>query len=55
MPRSKEDNVLVISCQDDQDACQAAIAYGIPVYSAELLLTGVLRHELLLDQYPLQN
>lgn len=54
MPHTKEDNVLIISCDDDHDACKQAIASGIPVYSAELLLTGILRQELFLDKYPFE-
>jgi hypothetical protein len=50
MPRGKKDNVLVISCERDHDACKRALADGIPVYSAELLLTGILRQDLSLDQ-----
>ncbi|XP_031561221.1 mediator of DNA damage checkpoint protein 1-like isoform X3 [Actinia tenebrosa] len=50
MPRTMENNILVVSSEEDRDLCKAALDCSIPVYSSELLLTGVLRQELDLDQ-----
>ncbi|XP_022793065.1 mediator of DNA damage checkpoint protein 1-like isoform X2 [Stylophora pistillata] len=53
MPRSKEDRVFVISCNDDRSVCRKPMEAGIPVVSAEVLLTGVLQQELNLEEYKL--
>lgn len=52
MPRSKDDRVFVISCEEDRSVCKKPLDAGIPVVSAEVLLTGVLRQELNLEEYP---
>ena len=52
VPRQAEENLLVISCEEDIQACQPCLYAGIPVYTAELLLTGILRQELDLQEYP---
>lgn len=52
MPRGKEDRVFVISCEEDRSVCKKPLEAGIPVVSAEVLLTGVLRQQLDLDEYP---
>ena len=52
MPRSRENGVFVISCEDDKSVCRKPMEAGIPVVSAEVLLTGVLRQELSLEEYP---
>ena len=51
MPRSKDDRVFVISCEEDKSVCKKPLEAGIPVVSAEVLLTGVLRQELDLEEY----
>lgn len=51
MPRSKDDSVFVISCEEDKSVCKKPLEAGIPVVSAEILLTGVLRQELNLEEY----
>lgn len=53
MPRSRENGVFVISCEDDRSVCRKPMEAGIPVVSAEVLLTGVLRQELSLEEYKL--
>jgi len=53
MPRSKDDRVFVISCEEDKSVCKKPLEAGIPVVSAEVLLTGVLRQELNLEQHKL--
>ena len=52
MPRGKEDKVFVISCKEDRGVCKKPLEAGIPVVSAEVLLTGILRQELNLEEYP---
>ena len=52
MPRGKEDRVFVISCKEDKSVCKKPLEAGIPVVSAEVLLTGVLRQQLDLEEYP---
>ena len=52
MPRGKEDRLFVISCEEDRSVCKKPLEAGIPVVSAEVLLTGVLRQQLDLEEYP---
>ena len=52
MPRTKDDRVFVISCDEDKSVCKKPFEAGIPVVSAEVLLTGVLQQELNLEEYP---
>lgn len=49
---SPGERVLVVSCEEDSSACQGCAEAGVPVYSTELILGGVLRQQLDLDQYP---
>ena len=42
----------MISCEDDKGLCDAAIKAGIPVVSAEFILTGALRQDLDINSYP---
>lgn len=51
MPRSKDERAFVISCEEDKSVCKKPLEAGIPVVSAEVLLTGVLRQELNLEEY----
>eukprot|EP01137_Pigoraptor_chileana_P022085 Opistho-2@86591 len=44
--RVKSGDVIVVSCEDDKKDCKKLIDAGAPVYSAELLLSGVLRQTL---------
>ncbi|KAJ3089449.1 PAX-interacting protein 1 [Quaeritorhiza haematococci] len=46
---SANGNVIVISCSEDRDYAEALTASGVTVYTTELLLTGLLRQELDLD------
>ena len=52
MPRGKEERVFVISCEEDRGVCKKTLGTGIPVVSAEVLLTGILRQQLDLEEYP---
>ena len=52
MPRGKEDKVFVISCEEDRSVCKKPLEDGVPVVSAEVLLTGILRQQLDLEEYP---
>ena len=47
---SRDCDVTVLSCDEDKKLCEKANVEK--VYTAELLLTGILRQELDLEQYP---
>jgi hypothetical protein len=49
---SPGDKVIIVSCEQDLGICRAAIDEGVPIYSTELILGGVLRQELDLESYP---
>ena len=42
----------MISCNEDKSVLKEPLEAGIPVVSAEILLTGILRQELNLEEYP---
>ncbi|EDV21533.1 uncharacterized protein TRIADDRAFT_30248, partial [Trichoplax adhaerens] len=46
MPTNPNNNVLIISCDEDEDVCFDAVKNCMTVHSAELLLSGVLRQAL---------
>lgn len=48
MPTSRDNDVIVLSCDEDKELCEKA--HVEKLYTAELLLTGILRHKLDLDQ-----
>jgi len=52
-PRKFTSSVLIVSCQADKTLWQKFVKLGFTVYSNELLLTGVLRQQLQLDQHKL--
>ena len=52
MPTKLEENLIVISCDEDRTACKSALNAGIPVVSAEFVLTGILKQELNVKKYP---
>ncbi|XP_068690572.1 enolase-phosphatase E1-like isoform X1 [Montipora foliosa] len=54
IPQSIEDNrVFVISCNEDKSVWKKPLEARIPVVSAEILLTGILRQELDFKQHKL--
>lgn len=53
MPCSGQDLTVVISCPEDQGQCERAYEAGIPVMTAEFVLTGILRQEVDFQSYPL--
>ncbi|XP_068690012.1 mediator of DNA damage checkpoint protein 1-like isoform X2 [Montipora foliosa] len=54
IPRSiKDKRVFVISCNEDRSVLKKLLEAGIPVVSAEILLTGILRQELNLEEHKL--
>lgn len=55
MPKANDEGMLVISCEQDRATCRSAINVGIPVCSAEVLLSGVLKQELDIKEYPLTH
>lgn len=52
MPRMNDNKVFVISCMEDRSVCKKPLEAGIPVVSAEIVLTGILRQELDFEEYP---
>ncbi|XP_041360299.1 LOW QUALITY PROTEIN: mediator of DNA damage checkpoint protein 1-like [Gigantopelta aegis] len=52
MPKKLEEKLIVISCDEDKTACKPALNAGIPVVSAEFVLTGILKQELNVKKYP---
>ena len=52
-PCSYQEKTVVVSCDANKAVCQRTLDGNIPVVSAEFLLTGILRQEVELDQYPL--
>uniref|UniRef100_UPI00398F8094 mediator of DNA damage checkpoint protein 1 isoform X2 n=1 Tax=Pristiophorus japonicus TaxID=55135 RepID=UPI00398F8094 len=55
MPRAYKEKTLVISCPDDLPKCKAARDAGIPVVSAEFILTGILQQTADLASYRLDG
>ena len=55
MPRKAGDQVVVISCPDDESACKPALVADIPIVNAEFILTGILRQTVDIESYPLQK
>ncbi|XP_035699463.1 mediator of DNA damage checkpoint protein 1-like [Branchiostoma floridae] len=45
MPKTHTDGTVVVSCEADRKQCDPALKAGIPVVTAEFLLTGILRQE----------
>ena len=52
IPKNMEDETLIISCEEDKTDLKNALESGYVVHTAEILLTGILRQELDLNQYP---
>ncbi|XP_074872763.1 mediator of DNA damage checkpoint protein 1-like isoform X4 [Carettochelys insculpta] len=55
MPRAYKDKCIIISCPEDLPRCRPALSAGLPVASAELILTGVLRQALDLAAHRLDS
>ncbi|CAC5396244.1 MDC1 [Mytilus coruscus] len=53
MPKKGGDNVVIVSCPDDESLCTAAIKAGVPVVNSEFILTGILRQEVNINSYTL--
>ncbi|VFQ86127.1 unnamed protein product [Cuscuta campestris] len=47
------DDILILSCEDDYDLCVPFLEKGIPVYSSELLLNGIVTQKLEYERYQL--
>ncbi|KAK4311781.1 hypothetical protein Pmani_016738 [Petrolisthes manimaculis] len=50
-PKKFGPQILIVSCQDDQKHWPNFKRLGIPILGTEFVLTGLLRHELLLDEF----
>ncbi|XP_072170057.1 uncharacterized protein [Diadema setosum] len=53
MPTKSTPKAVVISCEADKSLWSAASRAGVPIVSSEFILTGILRQEILLDQFKL--
>lgn len=53
LPTTKDDQTLIISCDQDLHTCNSALDAGLVLYTPELILSGALRQELDLKTYPL--
>ncbi|XP_071511566.1 uncharacterized protein [Diadema antillarum] len=53
MPTKSTPKAVVVSCETDKSLWSVASRAGIPVVSSEFILTGILRQEILLDQFKL--
>ena len=42
----------MVSCEEDKALCKTVIAAGVPVVSAEFILTGILKQEVDTEAYP---
>ncbi|XP_063439986.1 mediator of DNA damage checkpoint protein 1-like isoform X2 [Mytilus trossulus] len=51
IPKKGGDNIVIVSCPDDESLCTAAIKAGIPVVNSEFILTGILRQEVNINSY----
>lgn len=51
-PVSPGEKVVIVSCEEDLSMCEGCVDAGVPVYSAELILGGVLRQQLDFKSYP---
>ena len=52
LPTTKDDQTLIVSCDQDLDTCKSAQNVGLVVYTPELILSGALRQELDVVTYP---
>ena len=52
IPKTIDDHVIIISCEEDKAEVKNAVEMGFEIHSAEILLTGILRQEIDLTQYP---
>lgn len=53
-PKKYEPQIRIISCPEDRKLWPAFTSLGIPILGVEFILTGLLRHELLLDEFVLE-
>nr|XP_045581871.1 uncharacterized protein LOC123745398 isoform X1 [Procambarus clarkii] len=52
-PKKYAPQVRIVSCPEDKKLWTSYKNLGIPILGTEFILTGLLRHELLLDEFPL--
>ncbi|XP_052067194.1 mediator of DNA damage checkpoint protein 1-like isoform X2 [Mytilus californianus] len=52
MPKKGGDNIVIVSCPDDESLCTAVMKAGVPVVNSEFILTGILRQEVNINSYP---
>ena len=52
-PKKYEPQIRIISCPEDKKLWASFRSLGIPILGVEFILTGLLRHELLLEEFVL--
>lgn len=50
-PKKFGPQIMIVSCSDDQKQWADFKKLGIPILGTEFVLTGLLRHELLLEEF----
>ncbi|KAL7886574.1 hypothetical protein AOLI_G00042950 [Acnodon oligacanthus] len=53
MPTAQKAQLVVVSCEEDRALCNKALGLGVPVVSAEFLLTGILQQKVDLKMHAL--
>lgn len=51
VPTRAAEKTLVISCEEDKVFWKPALKAGVPIVSAEFVLTGILKQEVNIEQY----
>ena len=49
LPEEYEEKVVIVSCNEDVHQCNQASRSGIPVYSKDFIVEGVLKQEILVS------
>lgn len=49
------EKVAIVSCEADLSLCKESMAAGVPVYTTEFILGGVLKQQLGFESYPSQT
>ena len=52
MPLVGSDTVSIVTCDTDLSTCKAASEGGVPLYTSEYLLSGILRQKMDPEAYP---
>ena len=52
-PKKYSSEIRIISCEEDKKLWNSFKRISIPIFGTEFVLTGLLRHELLLEEFNL--